>query len=164
MAKDVASNLVGLAGEYFVCAELCRQGFLALPTPKNNPLYDVVVTNPSGTKSATIQVKTRSITNKQGWKLGSNITEKKVNPNLFVALVELQEKGFPDIWIYEYDAFAERISELFAAYIAKPKRNGEKRLDPGFRWHDLRNFNDDDHARKNAWSLIIQRLNEETVS
>jgi hypothetical protein len=158
MAKDVSNNLVGVAGEYFVCAELCRRGFLALPTPKNNPLYDVVVTNSTGTKSAAIQVKTRSITNKQGWKLGKDIAEKKGNPNLFVALVELQEKGFPDIWIYEYDALAERISEVFADYIAKPKRNGEKRLDPGFRWHDLHKFSADDRARRNAWIKIVEQL------
>jgi hypothetical protein len=160
MAKDVSNNLVGVAGEYFVCAELCRRGFLAMPTPKNNPLYDVVVTNSGRTKSAAIQVKTRSITNKQGWKLGSDITEKKGNPNLFVALVELQEAGFPDVWIYEYDALAERISVLFADYIATPKKGGGKRIDPGFRWHDLRHFSADDHARKNAWSKIVERLKE----
>ena len=160
MAKDVSNNLIGVAGEYFVCAELCRRGFLALLTPKNNPLYDVVVTNSAGTRSAAIQVKTRSITNMQGWKLGSDIEEKKGNPNLFVALVALQEKGFPDIWIYEYDALAERISGLFAAYIGKPKRNGQKRVDPGFRWHDLRFFDQEDHARKNDWSAVIERLTE----
>ena len=62
MAKSVSNNLVGVAGEYFVCAELCRLGFLALLTPKNNPLYDVVVSNTDGTKTIALQVKTRSIT------------------------------------------------------------------------------------------------------
>ena len=81
-----------------------------------------MVTTSSGTRSATIQVKTRSITNKQGCKLGSDIIKKKGNPNLFVALVELRETGFPDVWIYEYDALAERISVLFANYIATPKK------------------------------------------
>lgn len=32
-----SNNLVGTAGEYFVCAELCRIGYVALLTPKNNP-------------------------------------------------------------------------------------------------------------------------------
>ena len=27
MAKDVSNNLVGVAGEYFMCAELCRVAF-----------------------------------------------------------------------------------------------------------------------------------------
>ncbi len=132
MAKNVSNNLVGVAGEYYVCAELCRRGFLALLTPKNNPLYDVVVTNTAGTKSVAIQVKTRSISNKQGWKLGNDITKKMMNPDLFVALVELHESGAPDIWIYEYDSLAKRVSKQFAAYIAKPKKDGGNRKDPWF--------------------------------
>jgi hypothetical protein len=69
-----ANNLVGTAGEYYVCAELCRRGFLALFTPKNNPLFDVVAANPVGTKAISIQVKTRSVHNKHGWKLGARRT------------------------------------------------------------------------------------------
>src|SRR6266516_3431533 len=70
-----ANNLVGTAGEYYVCAELCRMGYLALLTPKNNPLFDVVATNVDGTTSVSIQVKTRSVDNNQGWKLSN-----KTNP------------------------------------------------------------------------------------
>jgi hypothetical protein len=77
------NNLVGTAGEYFVCAELCRIGYLALLTPKNNPLFDVVVSKQDGSKSIVIQVKTRSIRNKQGWKLGKDITVKQNNPDIF---------------------------------------------------------------------------------
>ncbi len=33
----MANNLVGTAGEYYVCAELCRLGYLALLTPKKIP-------------------------------------------------------------------------------------------------------------------------------
>lgn len=65
-----SNNLVGSAGEYYVCGEICRQGYLALITPKNNPLFDIVASNPEGTRSIAIQVKTRSIQNDQGWKLG----------------------------------------------------------------------------------------------
>src|SRR6266576_4439837 len=65
-AKAGSNTLTGTAGEYYVCAELCRLGYLALLTPKNNPLFDVVVTNVNGTNSVSIQVKTRSVGNKQG--------------------------------------------------------------------------------------------------
>src|SRR2546423_13808926 len=67
--NKTTNNLVGTAGEYYVCAELCRHGYLALLTPKNNPLFDVVATNVEGTVSVSIQVKTRSVHNTQGWKL-----------------------------------------------------------------------------------------------
>jgi len=35
MAKR-SNNLVGVTGEYFVCAELGKRGILALLTPKKN--------------------------------------------------------------------------------------------------------------------------------
>lgn len=40
----VSKNImIGNAGEYFVCAELCKRNILALITPKNNPLFDILV-------------------------------------------------------------------------------------------------------------------------
>jgi len=44
MAKK-SNNLVGVTGEYFVCAELGKRGILALLTPKNNPLFDKIAVN-----------------------------------------------------------------------------------------------------------------------
>lgn len=132
-----------------MCAALGSLGYLALLTPKNNPLFDVVVTNPSGTRAITLQVKTRSVSNKAGWKLGRDIETKQNNPNLYVALVELKKLGAPDVWIYEYDTLAERVSDQFKKYIGKAKKDGQPRKDPGFRWHDLRQFTAADKARKN---------------
>ena len=42
------NSMIGNAGEYYVCAELCRRNILALITPKNIPLFDVVASDPSG--------------------------------------------------------------------------------------------------------------------
>ncbi|MCC6544801.1 MAG: aspartate-ammonia lyase [Nitrospirae bacterium] len=158
MAKDLSNNLISVAGEYFVCAELGRLGYLALLTPKNNPLFDVVVTNQPGTRTVSLQVKTRSMSNKAGWKLGRDIETKQNNPNLYVALVELKESGMPDVWIYEYDTLAERVSGQFKKYIGKAKKDGQPRKDPGFRWHDLKQFTADDNDRKNAWTIITDNL------
>lgn len=151
-----SNNLVGAAGEYFVCAELCRIGYLALMTPKNNPLFDVVASKQNGSRSVVIQVKTRSIRNAQGCKLGKDITIKKNNPDLFVALVNLEEQGMPEIFIYEYDTLAERVQNNYNGYIETPKKDGTRKKEVGFRWHDLKLFTDDDHARKNNWSPINQ--------
>jgi len=153
-----SNNLVGTAGEYFVCAELCRIGYLALLTPKNNPLFDVVASKQDGSKSIVIQVKTRSIQNKQGWKLGKDISIKKHTSDLFVALVNLEEKGMPDIYIYEYDILAKRVAEQYKAYIEAPKKDGSKKKEVGFRWHDTKSFTSDDHSRRNNWSPIINAL------
>ena len=75
--SKMGNNMTGTAGEYFVCAELCRKNVLALLTPKNNPLFDIIASTPDGKKSVAIQVKTMSIRNEQGWKLGKDLEEQK---------------------------------------------------------------------------------------
>jgi|SRR5215213_218178 len=57
------------AGEYYVCAELCRRGILALVKLKNNPLYDIVAADPLGNRSVSIRVKTISLQNKHSQKM-----------------------------------------------------------------------------------------------
>ena len=42
------NSMIGNAGEYFVCAELCKRNILALVTPKNNPLFDILASDPEG--------------------------------------------------------------------------------------------------------------------
>jgi hypothetical protein len=154
----MANNLVGTAGEYYVCAELCRRGYLALLTPKNNPLFDVVATNVDGTTAVSIQVKTRSVHNTQGWKLNTQLNPSESPGVPFIVLVNLRDDSLPDFYVYKYGEFAARVAEIFAEYIAKPKRTGEPRKDPGFRWFDEPNLTDADHARMNNWEPIIDVL------
>ncbi len=158
MAKKTSNNLIGCAGEYYVCAELCRQGVLALITPKNNPLFDVVATNPKGSASVAIQVKTMGIDNNQGWKLNKDIERAQGNPDLFVALVALRPNNITDFYIYEYDVLSARIRGLYSDYINTPKHDGGQRKDVAFRWFDIKFFTDDDRNRKNEWKLIAQKL------
>lgn len=152
-------NLIGAAGEYYVCAELCRQGVLAVLTPKNNPLFDVIATAPDGLSSVTIQVKTRSVKNKLGWKLGVDIANPDKSKGQFVVLVNLHEKQLPDFYVYTCEDLATRVSAIYENYISTPKRDGTPRKAVGFRWFDEISFAPDDHARKNDWSLIRKVLN-----
>jgi hypothetical protein len=160
MPRKISKNLVGVAGEYYVCAELCRQGILALVTPKNNPLYDIVAADPLGSRSVSIQVKTMSLQNKQGWRLNKDICIKRDNPNLFVVLVKLNDDGTDDYYVYEHDVLSERISCLYADYINIPKRDGSKRRDVDFRWFDLRYFSEDDYNRRNNWDVLGFQLTD----
>ena len=154
MLPKISKNLVGVAGEYYVCAELCRRGILALITPKNNPLYDIVAADPLGNRSVSIQVKTMSLQNKQGWRLNKDICVKRDNPNLFVVLVKLNNDGTNDYYVYEHDVLAERVTGLYTDYINIPKRDGSTRRDVDFRWFDLKYFTDDDHSRRNKWESL----------
>jgi len=158
MLKKISNNLVGTAGEYYVCAELCRRGYLALITPKNNPLFDIVAAKPDGSKAVSIQVKTSSIGNKQGWKIGRTTAVKKDNPNLFIVLVNLLEDGLPEFYVYEYDVLADTIEKNYQQYLATPKKDGTKRKDTSFRWHGTKDFTDDDKNRKNNWKPLENAL------
>ena len=52
---STTSLLAGVAGEYFVAAELSRRGFIASITLRNTRGIDIVVTNKDATKTVTIQ-------------------------------------------------------------------------------------------------------------
>jgi hypothetical protein len=158
LQNRTTNNLVGTAGEYYVCAELCRHGYLALLTPKNNPLFDVVATNVEGTVSVSIQVKTRSVRNTQGWKLSTQTNSTETPGVPFVVLVNLHDDRLPDFYVYRYMEFVSRVTEIFQEYITKPKRSGEARKDPGFRWLDEVNLTDADRARMNNWQPILEAL------
>lgn len=155
---EKTNSLTGVAGEHYVCAELAKQGYIALLTPKNNPLFDVVVTNHQGTHSVSLQVKTKASDNKQGWKLGKEMETKHVNMELFVILVDLQADGAPDFYIYQHDVLSDRIANQYRQYLSKPKRDGKPRKDVDFRWYDTRFLGPDDLARKNNWSIITEKL------
>ena len=151
---DIAKNLVGSAGEYYVCAELCRRGILALVTPKNNQLFDILATDAEGRRAISIQVKTMGTSNAQGWKLSAKMTQRKNNPLLFTVLVDMQPDGTNDFYVYEYDTLVDRINELYLVYLSKLKRDGTARKELGFRWFDHKYFSDDDRRRKNNWDIL----------
>lgn len=148
-----SNNLVGVTGEYYVCAELGKRGILALLTPKNNPLFDIVAVKPDATRTVTIQVKTMSEGNKQGWKLGIDICQRKGNQLLFTILVRLSGKE-PEFYIYHYDILSEKVDTLYKNYLLTPKRDGSRRKDIAFRWFNLSDFTEDDNTRKNNWALL----------
>ena len=54
------NQLVGNIGLYYVCYELSRRGWNAMPTSRNARGVDVVIYNQKGTESHTIQVKSLS--------------------------------------------------------------------------------------------------------
>ncbi|MGB3946339.1 MAG: aspartate-ammonia lyase [Bacteroidia bacterium] len=152
-------NLTGNAGEYFVCSELSKLNILPLITPKNNPLFDIIATNSDGSKHVAIQVKTMGLENEQGWKLNKQITIKKNNPNLFLALVNLKMNAPNEFYIFRYDDFVKKVSKVYKDYIEEPhKRSGLEKKEVGFRWFDYKNFTQADLVRKNDWSLILKEL------
>lgn len=56
--------LSGVAGEYFVAAELSKRGFIASITLRNTRGVDVLCSNSEASKTVGIQVKTNSGSNR----------------------------------------------------------------------------------------------------
>jgi Holliday junction resolvase-like predicted endonuclease len=54
----LSKQLSGIAGEYYVAAELSRRGYLAAITLRNSEGIDILVSNIDGNKLFSIQVKT----------------------------------------------------------------------------------------------------------
>lgn len=158
MSQKISNSLIGNAGEYYVCAELSKLGYLALITPKNNPLFDIVVATADGTRTVYVQVKTRSIQNKQGWKFGSDMSESSGNSDMFAVLVNLRDDDSPEFYVYEYDVLAETVAENYDLYLSTPKRDGGKHKEVSFRWHDENRFSDADRQRRNNWEPIKRVL------
>ena len=51
-------GLTGVAGEYFVAAELSRRGYIASITLRNTRGIDILASNADATRQVAIQVKT----------------------------------------------------------------------------------------------------------
>jgi Holliday junction resolvase-like predicted endonuclease len=56
--KSGEGTLIGNAGEYFVVAELLKQGVIAALAPRNAPAFDILATNQD--KTVRIRVKTKT--------------------------------------------------------------------------------------------------------
>jgi hypothetical protein len=63
--------LSGVAGEYFVAAELSRRGYIASISLRNTRGIDILVTNQESLRSITIQCKTRQYAGKS-WMMKAN--------------------------------------------------------------------------------------------
>ena len=134
-------NITGVAGEYFVAAELSRRGWIATVTLKNTPNIDVIATTPDGLRSINIQVKTRSIKNRYGWILNRTIEKPMQGENFYVAFVDL--KGIeerPDFYLIPRSLFSKWIAERHSQWLATPGRAGKAHVDSPIRAFDKPQF------------------------
>jgi hypothetical protein len=88
----------GIAGEFFVAAELSKRGWIATLTAKNTPDVDVLASRPTGDVHARIQVKTRTPAYKYAHRVGKRL--KLVGERDFLILVDLgDDEESPRYWI-----------------------------------------------------------------
>ena len=83
-----SSQLAGVAGEYFVAAELSRRGYIASITMRNTRGIDILATNAEAKRAVTIQCKTSRNTQK-GW-IVTEKSEQFVSEGHFYVFVKLR--------------------------------------------------------------------------
>jgi hypothetical protein len=165
MASDKSHR--GNASQFFVAAELCRMGYLAVVTMGNSPNTDVLVSNKGGDKFVHIQVKTFRPGDKT-CSLGLK-SEKDHGENFFWVLCELPESNnkdsAPQYYVIPSKILAKNIRETSKIWFDTPGKKGQAHNPENtFRAVAIpprKNMNGwDISPYLNNWPLIEKRLGE----
>ena len=135
----VSPILVGVAGEYYVAAELSNLGYIASITLRNTKGIDIIASNEEGTKTVNIQVKTKSA-GKRKWIL-SEKAESVRDKNIFYVFVSLSKgRERPDYFICPSSHVARFVKKIHEDWINAKGKHGQKHNPSKVRnWWDERN-------------------------
>ena len=148
MEKKVSSTLVGVAGEYFVAAELSRLGYIASITLRNTKGIDIIATNEEGTKTVNIQVKTKRPGLKE-WMM-SEKNESTKDKNIYYVFVSLNEgMTRPDYHISSSSDVARFIKRNHKRWLETPGKSGQKHNE-----NKMRKWFDEKNKYKERWDLL----------
>jgi len=151
----ISKNLSGIAGTYYVAAELSKRGFVALVTMKNTSGIDLLVSSEESFKSIGIQVKTNQSDYRQGWVL-SQKNENLKNENLIYVFVNLKsDNSRPDFYIVPSKFVGETIENGHREWLLRPAKSGKLHNDT-----KMRMFFDDRSDYKEKWELIESLLSK----
>lgn len=149
--KKSRTNELGVAGEYFVVAELTRQGYVASLTSKNTKAIDVLASSKDGKRCVSIQVKTCSNLEINTWKLSDKV-EGIISDNIFYVFVNLREDNSPDYFIIPSHFVAETVSSTHQEWLKTPNKQGGQHNDTTMRTFKINREREAEW--KNAWYLL----------
>jgi hypothetical protein len=140
--------LAGVAGEYFVAAELSRRGHIASISLRNTRGIDILATNKDASLSITIQCKTNQLAQKT-WILNEKSEDFVSDKHfyVFVALGNVSDR--PSYHIVPSRAVADHTSVTHRKWLETPGRAGRKHVDT-----PMRKFSDTDDAFLERWDLL----------
>jgi hypothetical protein len=144
----IPPTLTGVAGEYFVAAELSRRGYIASISLRNTRGIDILATNQAASRSITIQCKTNQRAQKV-WMLNEK-SERFFAQNhyyVFVALGKADQR--PNFHIVPSATVAEFIGEFHQQWLRTPGRAGRQHTD-----NPMRKFNDPNDEYLDRWDLL----------
>ena len=146
--SELTSLLSGVAGEYFVAAELSRRGFLASITLRNTKGVDILCSNADATKTVAIQVKTNRRSNRE-WMLNQK-AESFFAANHYYVFVNLHDNEQPpDYFIVPSEVVATSVKESHATWLAAPGKDGRTHIDT-----TMRKFADLSEEYRNRWDIL----------
>ena len=145
--SKLSSIQAGIAGEYFVAAELSRLGYVASVTLRNTRGIDILASNADATKSVGIQVKTCQ-SDRPDWMMNKK-AEVELARNLFYVFVCLPQTGTPTFHVVPRKVVAKYVSESHKRWLETPGRGGRQHVDT-----DMRRFRDIECEYRNRWDLL----------
>jgi len=147
-SENLTSGLSGVAGEYFVAAELTCRGYIASITLRNTKGVDILCSNSDASKQVAIQVKTNRRSNRD-WILNQK-AENFFADNHFYVFVNLNNNERPpDYFIVPSKEVAKYTKESHEDWLNTPGRGGVA--------HNLttmRKFSDINEEYLNRWDLL----------
>ena len=146
--EKIGSVLTGVAGEYFVAAELSKRGYIASITLRNTRGIDILCSNSEASKSVNIQVKASSSPTRS-WILNQK-AEDYFSNNFFYIFVNLNKrKEYPEFFIVPSEVVAKYCKKGHSHWIDTPGKNGQKHKDTL-----MRKFDDPDEKYLNRWDFL----------
>ncbi len=151
--NDISTTLAGVAGEYFVAAELSRRGFIASISLRNTRGVDILATNEKTSRSVTIQCKTTRDPKAKSW-IVSEKCESCFHKNHFYVFVTLQGIfELPKFYVVPSKDVAKVSLAGHKEWISHRKRDGTKR-----KTNSMRIFQDIEGEYLEKWQLIEKAL------
>ena len=146
--EPLTNVLTGVAGEYFVAAELSKRGYIASITLRNSKGVDILCSNSTAAKSVGIQVKTNRSSDAH-WILNKKC-ENYFAKNLFYVFVSLNDnQKAPNFYIVPSKVVAKAIKESHDFWLKTPGKRGQKHKD-----NPMRKFGDRERKYHDRWDLL----------
>jgi hypothetical protein len=153
------------ASQFFVAAELCRRGYVAVLTMGNTPNTDILCSNLEGTKFVHIQVKTYIPENKSV--IVNRKAEMNYGKNFIWALAGIPKPQSNDPFEYfviPSPKISKHVRQSHQLWLKKPGKKGQSHQDSNMRAVILPPGKDRSGwsvARyKNNWSIIEKLLDQ----
>jgi hypothetical protein len=146
----LSTGLSGVAGEYFVAAELSRRGYIATVTLRNARGVDILAVRDDGSGRAPVQIQVK--TNQghaKSWVLSKKAEDLQAD-TLFYAFVSLNGlDGAPEYHIVRSADVARFCRDSHRAWLATPGRAGRPHVD-----NPIRQFQDKPGWFRDRWDLL----------